>query len=201
MPRMNGQREVHVEHERTILEDFFRVEEAVLRYERYDGRMSEPVRRIKLERGDSVAVIIRHRDTGQILLAEQFKYPTYGRGDGWIVETVAGIVDEGETAEEAAHREVREEIGHDLLLLEPIATFYVSPGGTSEQVTLFYGEVSEATRVGLGGGLAAEGEDIKLHALSLEEASRALAAGEIVDAKTLIGLMWLRARMQGDGEW
>jgi 8-oxo-dGTP pyrophosphatase MutT (NUDIX family) len=113
---------VRVEQERTLLQGFFQITEAVLRYERYDRRRSEPVRRLKLERGDSVAVLVRHVDRDQILLIEQFKYPTYGRGDGWIVETVAGVVDEGESAEEAARRETREEIGYDLLPLEPIAT-------------------------------------------------------------------------------
>jgi nudix-type nucleoside diphosphatase (YffH/AdpP family) len=197
IPHGQRPRRVQIEQERTLLDSFFRVEEAVLRYERYDGRMSKPVRRVKLERGDSVALVLRHLDSGQILLVEQFKYPTYGRGDGWIVETVAGMVDEGESAEEAARREVREEIGYDLCNLQPIATFYVSPGGTSECVTLFYGEVSESTRVGAGGGLAAEGEDIQLCTLEPERAWRALDAGEIIDAKTMIGLMWLRNQSVG----
>jgi nudix-type nucleoside diphosphatase (YffH/AdpP family) len=197
LPRVNRPRMVRVEQERTLLQGFFQITEAVLRYERYDRRMSEPVRRLKLERGDSVAVLVRHVDRDQILLIEQFKYPTYGRGDGWIVETVAGVVDEGESAEDAARRETREEIGYDLLLLEPIATFYVSPGGTSERVSLFYGEVGDATQVGAGGGLATEGEDIALCPLSLADAWRALDAGDIADAKTLVGLMWLRARSEG----
>jgi nudix-type nucleoside diphosphatase (YffH/AdpP family) len=201
MPRVNGPRTVDIEQERTVFQGFFRIEEAVLRYERYDGRMSEPVQLVKLERGDSVAAIIRHVDSGQLLLVEQFKYPTYGRGDGWIVETVAGVVDEGESAEEAIRRETREEIGYDLLWLEPIATFFVSPGGTSERVSLFYGEVGDTTKEGAGGGLAEEGEDIALHALSLEDAWRALDAGEIADAKTLIGLMWLRNKLEEDRAW
>jgi ADP-ribose pyrophosphatase len=190
-------RKVQIEQDRVLLRDFLTVEEATLRYERYDGQMSEPVRRLKLERGDSVAVLIRHVDTGKLLLVEQFKYPVLSHGDGWIVETVAGMIDKGEDAEEAARREVREEIGYDLLLLSLIATFYVSPGGTSEQVTLFYGEVSEATRAGAGGGLESEGEDIELRVFSPQDAWRALDSGEIADAKTLIGLMWLRARLEG----
>jgi nudix-type nucleoside diphosphatase (YffH/AdpP family) len=193
-PRGQRPRRVQIEQQRTLLDSFFRVEEATLRYERYDGRMSEPVRRVKVERGDSVALVLRHIDSGHILLIEQFKYPTYGSGDGWIVETVAGMVDEGESVEEAARREVREEIGYDLCHLQPIATFYVSPGGTSERVTLFYGEVSESSRVGTGGGLAAEGEDIQLLRLEPEAAWRALDAGELIDAKTMMGLMWLRDR-------
>lgn len=192
---------MQIEQERVLLRDFFTVEEAMLRYERYDGQMSELARRLKLERGDSVAVLVRHVDTGELLLVEQFKYPALSRGDGWIVEVVAGMIDRGEGAEEAARREVREEIGYDLLLLKPIATFYVSPGGTSEQVTLFYGEVSGATSAGAGRGLASEGEDIELRVFSPEDAWRALDSGEIADAKTLIGLMWLRARLEGDHEW
>ena len=196
MAGTEGPRRVEIEQERVLLRDFFTVEEAMLRYERYDGQMSEPVRRLKLERGDSVAVLVRHIVTGKLLLVEQFKYPAYSHGDGWIVETVAGMIDEGEGAEEAARREVQEEIGYGLLLLEPIATFYVSPGGTSERVALFYGEVSDTTRVGAGRGLTSEGEDIEVRSYSPQDAWRALDTGEIADAKTLIGLMWLRTRLE-----
>jgi nudix-type nucleoside diphosphatase (YffH/AdpP family) len=193
------ERGVWLEQEQVVFDGFFRLKEATLRYERFDGQPSEPLRRLKLERGDSVAALIRSTDTGRVLLVEQFKYPTYGKGDGWILETVAGMVDEGESYEQAIRREVHEEIGYELRTLQHIATFYVSPGGSSERIALFYGEVDRAGRVGAGGGVATEGEDIQLREFSLQELWEAVDAGEIDDAKTLIGLLWLRAWRGGRG--
>jgi hypothetical protein len=90
------ERGVWLKQEQVVFDGFFRLKEATLRYERFDGKPSEPLRRLKLDRGDSVAALICNTDTGRVLLVEQFKYPTYGKGDGWILETVAGMVDGGE---------------------------------------------------------------------------------------------------------
>jgi ADP-ribose pyrophosphatase len=189
---------VQVELKRRILDDFFSVDEAVLRYQRFDGHMSEPVRRLRVERGDSVAAVVITVPDRQILLVEQFKYPTYGVGDGWVVELVAGMVDEGEQSSEAIRREIREEIGYETLLLEPVMRFYVSPGSTSERVALFYAEVDSSGNFSPGGGLPAEGEDIALRTFRSDEMWKALDEGRIEDAKTIIGLMWLRRHWVGN---
>src|SRR3974390_2579197 len=153
-------RRVEIEEKKYILDDFFKVEEAHLRYERFDGKMSPPVRRLNFERGDSVAVIIFKRKTQRILLVNQFRYPTYERGPGWITETVAGMVENNENPETTARREVEEETGYKVSHLEHISTFYVSPGGSSERIILYYAEVDAADKIGKSGGVAAENEDI-----------------------------------------
>jgi nudix-type nucleoside diphosphatase (YffH/AdpP family) len=188
---------VEILERRRLFNDFFRIEQATLRYERFDGQLSEPVRRLVLDRGDSVAAILVRVPERRVLLVDQFKYPAYVNGTGWILETIAGMVDDGESFEQAIRREVREEVGYELLAVEHIATFYVSPGGSSERVALFYGEVSEETRVNVGGGLASEGEDIAMREFAPEELWVALDTGNIHDAKTLIGLMWLREKLGG----
>ncbi|NWG35430.1 MAG: NUDIX hydrolase [Chloroflexi bacterium] len=185
-------KQVSIEQKRIIFEDVFNIEEAHLRYEKFDGRMSEAVRRISLERGDSVAVLILNLDTNKLIMVNQFRYPSYKNGHGWITETVAGILDPGETPEQTARREVEEEIGLSVSKLEYIANFYPSPGGSSERVYLFYSEVSghEARYRGTG-GLLSEGEDTIAVELSLEEAVDKIKSGEIMDAKTIIGIYWL----------
>jgi ADP-ribose pyrophosphatase len=192
-PHMTDRR-VEIQARRRIFDDFFAIDEAILRYERFDGTMSEPVRRLCLDRGDSVAAIVLNRDRNTVLLVDQFKFPTYKHGRGWVLETVAGMIDGDEEPEAAMRREVREEIGYELTHVERIATFYVSPGGTSERVVLFYGEVEEASRYGPGGGVAAEGEDIAIREFSLDELWTALDSGQLEDAKTIVGAMWLRNR-------
>lgn len=188
-------KKVSIENRQYILEDVFKVEEAHLRYERFNGRMSEVVRRISLERGDSVAVLIFNLTTEKLILVNQFRYPSYKNGHGWITEIIAGILDPGETPEQTARREVDEEIGLSISRLEHIATFYPSPGGSSERIHLFYTEVSgENAKYRGTGGLVSEGEDTLAVELSLEEALGRVRSGEIMDAKTIIAIYWLENR-------
>jgi nudix-type nucleoside diphosphatase (YffH/AdpP family) len=189
-------KKVSVEKKRYVLDDFFKVEEAYLRFEKFNGEMSERVRRFSLERGNSVAVLAYNLDTNKLILVNQFRYPTYKDGQGWIIETIAGMVDAGETPEAAARREVREETGLDVSALEHIATFYPSPGGSSEQIFLYYSAVSgESIKYNNTGGLVNEGEDILSIEISLEDALGKIRSGEIMDAKTIIGVYWLENRL------
>jgi nudix-type nucleoside diphosphatase (YffH/AdpP family) len=188
-------KKVSIEQKRYILEDVFKVEEARLRHEKFNGEMSDVIRRISLERGDSVAVIIFNLTTNKIILISQFRYPSYKNGHGWLIETIAGMVDPGETPQETARREVLEETGLNISTLEHISTFYPSPGGSSERIHLFYSEVSgENAKYKETGGLISEGEDIKAEELSMEEALSKVKSGDIVDAKTIIGIYWLENR-------
>jgi ADP-ribose pyrophosphatase len=188
-------KKVSIESKKYILEDVFKVEEAYLRYEKFNGEMSGTARRISLERGDAVAVIIFNQSTNKIILISQFRYPSYKSGNGWIIETIAGIVDPDETPEESARREVEEETGLEITTLEHIATFYPSPGGSSERIFLYYSEVSkEQGSYDETGGLPCESEDIQSHEFSLDEALLKIKSGEIMDAKTIIGIQWLENR-------
>ena len=90
-------KKVLVEQKKYIFDDFFKLEEAHLRFEKFNGEMSQSVRRFSLERGDSVAVLVLNVNTNKLILINQFRYPTYKNGHGWTIETIAGMVDSGET--------------------------------------------------------------------------------------------------------
>lgn len=175
----------------------FRVEEARFRFERYDGSMSDEVLRLDLDRGDSVAALVHDSGDDTVVLTEQFRYPTYQKGPGWVIELPAGVLQAGEDPEQAIRREIVEEVGYAVPRLEPIAKFYASPGGTSERILLFYARVTRSDRVTSGGGLESEGEDIRTVKLPMSDAMRALGDGTIVDAKTIIALQWLALRGGG----
>jgi len=175
-----------------VLDDFFKVDEARLRFERYDGSMSEEIRRLNFERGDSAAALLLDGKKRVVYLVEQFMYPTLAKAGGWLETVAAGMIDEGETPEEAVRREIREETGFAAERIEPIASFFVSPGGSSERIFLFCALVSDAARVAAGGGVAAEHEDIKIVALGLDDFLVRLAAGAFADAKTIVAGYWLK---------
>ena len=189
-------RKVEIQHTQVVFDHVFKIQEAAVRFQKFNGQMSETVQRLVFERGDSAAALLLNRETQKVILINQFRYPTYIKGQGWLYEIVAGSVKEGEQPEACIRREVREEVGYEIKELTHIATFYVSPGGTSERIILFYGEVSSADQVSAGGGLASEHEDIEQVELTLPELWQALADGSIIDAKTLIAAQWLQRRQE-----
>jgi ADP-ribose pyrophosphatase len=172
-----------------VFDDFLKVDEAEVRV---GGTVQ---RRLSLERGDSAAAVIRRREDGAILLTRQFRYPTLEHGPGYLLELPAGVIEDGEDPQVAMRRELVEELGYEADQLVPISSFYVSPGGSSERVHLYYAEVSAADRVGDGGGVPAEGEMIEIVVVSVDELLSMVRDGTIADAKTIIGALWLERRV------
>ncbi|MGB0524992.1 MAG: NUDIX domain-containing protein [Flammeovirgaceae bacterium] len=181
---------VIIEKEQLVLDDYFKVGEAILQHERFDGSMSPAMRRLNFERGDSVAIFLWNTDKQKVVLTKQFRYPAYTKGEGWIVEVIAGSLKPHEDPVDAMRREILEETGYQAGELKHLHTFFVSPGGTSERIHLFYAAVQDADKVEEGGGLAAENEDIQLVEWSASELQHALDAGKIHDAKTLVAALW-----------
>jgi nudix-type nucleoside diphosphatase (YffH/AdpP family) len=107
------------------------------------------------------------------------------------------VIEPGQAPEKVARRELLEEAGYRARELEFVSSFYLTLGGSSERIFLFFAEVEDADRVARGGGLDAEGEDIEVVEMTETEVWRALDAGEIVDAKTLVGLLSYRQRRGG----
>jgi nudix-type nucleoside diphosphatase (YffH/AdpP family) len=187
-------RKVDMQSRRRLLDDFFKVDEAEVSFERFDGSMTPAVRRLVFERGDSVAAVVFDLDAQRLLLTEQFRFPTFEKGPGWLIEIIAGMIESGEQPEKALRREIEEELGYRAGHIEHVATFYVSPGGSSERIWVYYAEVNAAGRVSVGGGLPGEHEDIRVLAMSPEEARAALREGTLADAKSIVGLQWFLTR-------
>jgi nudix-type nucleoside diphosphatase (YffH/AdpP family) len=182
---------VRILEENREYDGFFKIDKAVLQYEKFDGEMSEEITRLNFNRGDSVAVLLYDEKRDSVILVKQFRYPAYvNDGPGWILEVVAGSIEEGRDAVSVAHAELLEEAGYEVGDLELISRFYVSPGGTSERIHLYLGLARQ--KIGSGGGLIGEQEDIQVVEIPLDEAMEMVKTGEICDAKTMIALQWLR---------
>lgn len=188
-------KKVEVRQKKRVFDDFFKIEEAVVRFEQFNGEMSPPVRRLNFERGDAAAVLIFNKEAQKVILINQFRYPTYEKSGGWLIEVVAGMLDKDETPAECIRREVMEETGYRLDTFIPISTFYTTPGGSSERIFLYYAEGTDSDRVSRGGGAESEHEDIQIVELSLPDLWKALDTGKIMDAKTIIALLWFRNKM------
>ena len=177
----------------------FQIDLYSLRHRRYDGSWTGPIEREVFERGHAAAVLPYDARRDRVVLIEQFRPGALAAElDPWLIEVVAGIIDPGETASEVVRREAVEEAGCQIQELEPIGTFLMTPGGSSETIAMFCGKVDSE---GVGGihGLAEEDEDIKVTVMSSERALEQLAAGDIVNCTTVLCLQWLalnRARLR-----
>lgn len=139
-------------------------------------------------RPDAVSVLLADPKARTFLLTRQFRLPTFldGNEKGYLLETCAGLMDDGETAEQAATREVAEETGYPIVNLSKIGAVYTSAGGITEYVHLFTAEYDKSGRHEKGGGMASEGEDIELIHLTFTEAKDNVKSGAVNDAKTLL---------------
>ncbi len=173
---------------------FFRIVEAKLKHERYDGTMTEELTRLNLDRGDSAAALMHDPENDTLIFTEQFRYPTYEKGPGWLLEIPAGTIEAGEDADptRTLSREIMEEIGYSVSKFKKLCTFYVSPGGTSERIHLYYAQTSTKDKVGKGGGVLKEGEDIRILSIKVNEALKMIDDGRLQDAKSIIALQWLQ---------
>ena len=191
-----------IERERRVFDDFFKIDEFLVSHEQIDGTMSAGQKRLVFERRDAVAVLLLDVDMKSVVLVEQFRVAVLvGRRrddrsmtDGWIIETVAGTIDANETPEAAAIRETFEETGYQIREPRLIGKFFTSPGGVSERVFLYFAEVTDADRIGKGGGI--DDEDIKVVQFAIDELFDRLAQGSIEDLKLLIGAYWLQDRLK-----
>ena len=170
---------------------FFRNNGYRLRHRLFAGGWSGVIEREVFERGHAVGVLPYDPVADSIVLIEQFRIGALIAGmSPWLIEVVAGIIEEGEAPEEVARRETLEEAGLEIQALMPMCRYLVSPGGSSESVLLYCGRVDSRGAAGIH-GLAEEHEDIRVDRLPYEEAMRLLEEGRVTNSVSLIALQWL----------
>lgn len=192
-------RQFEILEQQTLYDGFFRLEQFTVRHTLFNGGWSQPVQRELFRRGEGAAVLLYDPDRDEVVLIEQFRIGAVYRPErAWQLEIVAGAVETGETAAEVARREALEEAGCEILELMEIQSFFSTPGGFAERITLFCGRV-DSSRVGGVHGLHEEGEDILATAMKAEHALQMLEAGQIDSAIPIIALQWFgihRARLR-----
>jgi nudix-type nucleoside diphosphatase (YffH/AdpP family) len=162
---------------------------------RRDGNWQQRKREI-YDNGNSAVVLPYDPNRNTVLLTGQLRLPIYLQdGIERSVEACAGKLD-GETAERRIVKEMEEELGYRIEPVERLFELYVSPAAIMEKITYFTCVYSPADKVSEGGGLLEEGEDIEVIEMTLEQAAAMVASGEIMDAKTVVLIQYLRERVQ-----
>ncbi len=187
-------KEFKVIQEESMYQGFFSLNRYQVQHTLFAGGWSEVLTRELFQRGNCVAVLLYDPDVDKLVIIEQFRMGPMTQPEvterAWLLEIVAGAIEERETAEEVAYRESEEEAGCIVKEMHLINEFYTSPGGASERISLFYGRI-KADEVGGIHGLDEEHEDILVSTVSFDEAYAMIEDGRIESAIPIIAIQWL----------
>lgn len=163
-----------------------------LKHKLFSGKWSSSFTREVVERFPASALLPYDPKLDRVILIQQFRVGALEDPvNPWQIEIPAGLLDSKESAKTVAIREAKEEASCDVTNVQLICDFYPSPGGSTEILYLFYGEV-DADGIDGVHGLQDENEDIKVLNLSADEAFTLLGEGKIKTTPAIIALQWLQ---------
>jgi ADP-ribose pyrophosphatase len=134
---------------------------------------------LEIIRHQGAVAIVPLKDDGTVLLIRQYRHAA----GGYIYEVPAGKLEPGEDPRDCAARELEEEIGYRASSLQPMLSFYTTPGFTDEVIHLFL-----ATGLTPGTQSLDHDEVLEVVEMPLDEAMARIEDGTIRDGKTIIGI-------------
>jgi nudix-type nucleoside diphosphatase (YffH/AdpP family) len=180
---------IQVENVDVLSDDWSVLKKTTFRYRRRDGTWQRQSRET-YDRGDGATILLFDPLRRTVALTRQFRYPAYVNGcDELMIETPAGLLDDA-SPEDRIRAEAEEETGFRIRDVRRVFEAYMSPGSVTEKLHFFIGRYEPADRVGEGGGQAAEGEDIDIMEVGVDEALAMIANGSIRDGKTIMLLQY-----------
>lgn len=175
--------------EKNVYNGFLKIDKLHLSQQKPDGTWTKPFTREVMVRGNAAAVLIHDPILDKFLFTRQLRMGSLYKGQPWVTEIVAGMIDKNETGEAAVIREAKEESGITLSQVHYINKFYPSVGGTTEEVEVYYAE-ADLSNVSQWMGCPEENEIIEVVTYSFDEVMRKLNSGELGTASNLIALYW-----------
>lgn len=187
-----AKKDVEIIARETLYRGFFSLDLYRFRHRLFNGEMSGEVRREIFERGHAAVLLPYDPVRDEVVLVEQIRIAAWDSSETpWLLEMVAGMIEEGESVEDVARREAVEEAGLIVDRTKPVLSYLASPGGTSERLSILVGEVDATQAKGIH-GLVEENEDIRVHVVSREQAYQCVEEGSIDNAASVIALQWLQ---------
>lgn len=174
---------VKILHEETIFQDILTLEKGKIQDE-----AGNTFSRVRIKRQDASCVLVLNTDSNKIILTRQFRYGAAPKTEDYLLEVVAGKVDEGEEPFTTAIRETEEEIGYRVSKnnMKYLVTCFSSPAYTSERYHIYFAMVNDSDRKSKGGGLENENESIELVEMDPEVFKEKILTGQFADAKTYV---------------
>jgi nudix-type nucleoside diphosphatase (YffH/AdpP family) len=180
---------VRVRDERVLSDQWSVLKTTRFDFLRRDGQWQSQQRET-YDRGNGAAILLYDPDRRCVVLTRQFRYPAFVNGhDELMVEVPAGVLDAA-TPQDCIRAEAEQEAGIRVRQPRQVFEAFMSPGAVTERLHFFVAEYDAGDRIGAGGGVHAEGEDIEVFETPFDEALAMVTRGEIVDAKTILLLQW-----------
>jgi len=172
--------------------NWYTLNKIIFDYRMENGEWVEQAREA-YDRGNGATVLLYNRSRQTVILVSQFRMPTYLNGNetGMMIETCAGLLD-GDDPETCVIKEAEEESGFRVNHVEKVFEAYMSPGAVTEILHFYVAEYNDHDKVGEGGGLVSEQEDILVMEVDFNEALNMIATGQIKDAKTIMLLQYAK---------
>jgi nudix-type nucleoside diphosphatase (YffH/AdpP family) len=188
-PFMTVSDRIRVKDIRLLSDNHYILKTATFEWRRGNGEWQIQHREF-YDRGNGAALLPYNLARRTVVLVRQFRYPAFVNGhDDLLIEAAAGLLDNS-SPEARIRAEAEEETGYRLGKIEKVFEAFMSPGSVTEKLHFFVGEYDPSMRIGSGGGIADEGEDIEVLELAIDQALAMIGDGRIVDAKTIMLLQY-----------
>ena len=190
-----------IKHRKRNYNGHFKVDQLIVQHELFAGGFSKELTREQVSRQNAVAVLPYDPIRDEVVLVEQFRVCALDEDNPWLIEIIAGLVEEGEDFEEVAHREALEEANCEVDDLQHVASFFPTPGGFSELSHVYIGKTDAAGLEGVC-GLEEEGEDIRVHVVASATAIEMLHQGKMRSAIPMIAMYnFMQLKDQLQNKW
>lgn len=170
--------------------NYYKLDKVTFDYQTKSGKWQEQNRE-SYDRGDGAAVLLFNPSKKTVILTKQFRIPTYlnGNKNGMMIEVCAGLLDEDDPIT-CIKKEAEEETGYKITEPKKVFELYSTPGAVTEKIHYFIAKYSDDMKIGNGGGLIEETEEIEVLETNFSKAIEMVASGEICDAKTIVLLQY-----------
>ena len=185
---------IRVEEVEVLSDDWFVLKKTTFAFLRSDGTWQRQSRET-YDRGNGATILLYDPWRRTVVLTRQLRYPAFVTGhDDLLIEAPAGLLDAAEP-EVRIRAEVEEETGFQVREVRQVFDAFMSPGSVTERLHFFVGEYAPGDRKSAGGGNVAEGEDIAVLEVDLDEALAMIDAGTIRDGKTIMLLQYAALKL------
>lgn len=182
---------VRIQHVEVLSDNWYVLRKTTYDFLGRDGTWRN-MSRETYDRGNGATILLYSKRKQTVVLTRQFRFPAFvNEHDGMLIETCAGLLDRDDP-HTCIRKETEEETGYRIEEVRKVFEAFMSPGSVTERLYFFVGEYFDEDKLGEGGGVEAEGEEIEVLELPLDDALAMIETGEITDGKTIMLLQYAK---------
>lgn len=183
-------KKVKIKKVTNLSDHYYQLDRVDFAYKMKDGTWQDMFREC-YDRGDGACILLYNTERKTVILTEQFRMPSYlnGNDTGMMIEVCAGLLDDNDPVT-CIKKEAEEETGYQIEDVKEVMVLYSTPGAVTEKIHYFIGKYNNDMKVGDGGGLDSENEEITVMEIPFSKAMEMIKTGKIKDAKTVVLLQY-----------